>query len=312
MQTLPESRRLPPITCGCGRRIESDAYVPKRGVGAPRASGYTSCLRKCDICDVGYSNANSADLTKLQTFPRDRFAGLPDWVAEGCDAALDHCLNQAQGHAARKRLEFESLASEDHATWVVMRFLQRQGMLASAFGCEAVEPVMLIWGVPVPNTPRGSELRSKIVTILRSLHEQEGWFTEPDVILDFESYGLVIVEAKLRSRNEIKKPQYSGWHRYLNDLTFRDAELAKCTGRYQLVRNWRLGLELAQNRPFKLVNLAPVFDFQEREMLAKLRLSFRTSRKHRFVLRRWDQMLGSSYPPSWLVEYSRKRGLLSK
>ncbi len=298
--------RLAPIKCDCGSMIESDPFLPNARGGAKRASGFASCLRRCNACGIGFSNAqNPSDVRQIL---RDPFAGLPPYIAEGSDSALADCLNRS--HAKAKKTEFESLRSEDHATWVVMRLLQHELLLGQAFRHPALEPALLVWGVPVPNDcAAGHALRDRVISVLKSLEEYPRRLTEPDVVLDFGSAGIIIVEAKLFSPNESKPESYGGWSKYLNHDAFRDPDCARATGFYQLVRNWRLGSDLAGERPFTFVNLAPEFSANERTGLARLRLACRTSPQRRFVLRRWRAILSGLTVPHWFSDYTRRRGV---
>ena len=138
------------------------------------------------------------------------------------------------------------------------------------------------------------------------LNEENGWLTEPDVVLDFGDRGIVVIEAKLTSQNEEQKAGYGGWLRYLNGIAFRDQQLARSSGLYQLVRNWRLGFELAGKRPLLLINLARIFDREERRKLAMLRASLCLSVHHRFRLRNWEQICATVPPSDWVIDYCRK------
>lgn len=298
--------RLPSLACECGATVVSDEFMPNSRGGASTASGFDSCLRRCEACGIGFSNCwNPSDVKRIL---RDPFVGLAAYVAEGCDRALAECLNQS--HARKKKADFQSLSSEDHATWTVMRFLQHERLLGQAFRRPGIEPVMLIWGVPVPNNSvEGCALREKIITICDDLKEQPKFRSEPDVVLDFGEAGIVIVEAKLWSPNEFREPSYGGWPKYLNDAVYRDPGCARAIGYYQLARNWRIACELAGERPFTLVNLGLEYTRDETRELARLRLSFRTSARRRFVLRRWKTLLSGIAIPTWLSAYARRRAI---
>jgi hypothetical protein len=239
---------------------------------------------------------------------REPFAGLPDWVADGCSLALDSCLNQA--HRATKRTEFQSMSSEDHVTWTILRFLQREQALGRAFGHPDLLPDVLVWGAPVPNDSVAAQaLRKNVIKVLDRIGEAERWRTEPDIILDFGDSGLVIVEAKLFSDNDSKASDYGGWTTYLDATSVRDPACARSTGRYELVRNWRLGVDLAGDRPFTLVNLAPALSAAERRILAQLRIAFGTSSSRRFKLRTWASLVSAGTVPEWLKRYAARRRL---
>jgi hypothetical protein len=192
--------RLPSIRCECGTLIESGPFRPNKRGGAPSASGYASCLRRCEVCGIGFSNAKTGNISGLTLILREPFAQMPIWLSEDSDSALDQCLNRA--HAAKKRMDFQSLHSEDHVTWTVTKLLQREGALGRAFGHpDCREPDLLIWGAPVPyeRNPHGHALRERVIAHLNDLNEQPRFRTEPDLVLDFGNNGVVIVEAKLFS-----------------------------------------------------------------------------------------------------------------
>lgn len=301
--------KLPDISCECGRTLSSREFEPNGRRGAPRASGYASCLRKCELCGVGYSNASTSDRTKLQRILRAPFEGLPAWLNDGLDDALNRCLNQASDHARKKREAFQSVASEDHATWTVMRALQRVGALGKAFGRENSNPAMLLWGVPVPASDAGDALRERLLYLLRNnLGEREGWFTEPDVILDFGS-SIIFVEAKLTSSNDAKAAGYGGWRTYVDSNAFASPELAVKSKLYQLARNWRIAVELADARHFTVVNLAPSFSKAERRSLAMLRASTNRQRAGTVTLRTWDKVSNALKGEDWFERYAQARGL---
>jgi len=300
------AERLPSVVCECGATIVSDEFVPSSRGGAPNASGFDSCLRRCQVCGIGFSNCKNP--SEIITILRDAFDGLPAYVAEGCDRALVECLNQS--HVRKKQADFQSLSSEDHVSWTVMRFLQHERLLGQVFRHSDIEPVLLIWGVPVPNSnSEGWALRQKIITVCDHLKEQPRFHSEPDVLLDFGEAGIVLVEAKLWSPNEFKEQSYGGWVKYLKHAAFRDSDSARAIGYYQLVRNWRIGCELAGERPITLVNLGLGFTRDEARKLACLRLSLRTSFRRLFVVRRWSSLLRGVTVPTWLSEYSRRRTL---
>ena len=300
--------RLPALNCECGSIVESDPFTPNARGGAHRASGYASCLRRCEHCGVGFSNANRNDPRHLTKILRDPFIDLPAWVACGSDSALDNCLNRA--HAATKRTEFHSLRSEDHITWTVLRLLQREHALGRAFGHPDKMPDVLAWGAPVPEGSAGAQrLREKVIGILDRIGESARWRTEPDIILDFGDCGVIIIEAKFSSSNEVRSSDYGGWDKYANTDCFRDWDVVRDTGRYELVRNWRLGVELAGERCFKLVNLAQNFSDDERTALARLRIALRTTSARHFTLRTWSSILGHITIPDWFQKYAERRVL---
>ncbi|MGE3845189.1 MAG: hypothetical protein AB7I50_26820 [Vicinamibacterales bacterium] len=146
---------------------------------------------------------------------------------------------------------------------------------------------------------------------MRAFGENPASFSEPDVILDFGSEGLVVVEAKLRSGNDWKPADYAGWTRgYLNGPAFRDAEAVLRSGRYELARNWRIAWELSgPGRPVCLVNLGRRELF-EREDVGPFRACLSTSAQATFVQATWKELLGDEHAfPAWFASWRRDRGV---
>jgi hypothetical protein len=315
MITHGESMKLPSVVCECGKLLHSEEFVPKKVRGAPPARGFQSCLRRCDDCGIGYSNADQSSRHVLQRIYKTPLLGLPEWLSEDLDYALDECLNRS--HAKKKRYDFHSFASEDNVTWVVMRTLQRSNLLGTAFGFPGTTPTMLLWGVPIPrNATPGAELQAKLIRVLGDdLGERPAYYTEPDVILDFDHL-IVFIEAKLTSNNDQKKHDYGGWKKYVSASAFRNPDLAIQSKLYQLARNWRIARELADGRSFQVVNLAPAFPElapasrkEKHCSLAKFRASVDVTRKQRLTLMTWKQVCEPIRNNDWLEKYGQKRGL---
>jgi hypothetical protein len=255
--------RLPSLTCpGCNETILSDEYVPNASGGAERASTFQSCLRRCVACGFGFSNTTNTP--KVVLIYQSPTLGVPKEVRKGLTETLGRALN-VQNRAGK----YKSLCShnsEDAVTWTVFAELIPSGRLLQIFqtlGCLAVnavhEPKVLLWGVPLPiDDPDTGSIRSRLIEISKSLRENPQSRTEPDVILDFRAAGVIFVEVKHRSRNDLMPANYHGWSRYLQSApAFRDPDGVRQTGLYELARNWRFAWELAENRPFTLVNLGP-------------------------------------------------------
>src|SRR5262249_6896725 len=106
-----------------------------------------------------------------------------------------------------KRFKFGSNSSEDAVTWAVFSFMARARPEAlRALGMRwldaDVTPTALIWGVPVPDQPRAAKIRDRLVSILDTIGETPGSRSEPDLILDYQEAGLVVIEVKLGSKND--------------------------------------------------------------------------------------------------------------
>jgi hypothetical protein len=313
--------RLPAVHCPtCKRWLESDEFTPNARGGAYRASGYESCLRRCQACGIGLSNANTDDLERLTVIYRDPFAGLQAWVKEGWDETLEQALNA--NHRPAKRTEFASSNSEDHVTWTVFRFLQNAGALGQtlrrvgigADAGEAGEPLLLLWGVPLPSgDPSAAAIRDRLIGVLDHIGEHPRSRSEPDVILNFGRAGVVLIEVKRGSANDTKPAAYAGWDKYLKDTpAFRDAGRARQIGLYELARNWRIGWDLAGGRPLTLVNLGPagLFEGQPGADLLQFRECLNRAGGQQFEAVTWGTLLGAvEDKPDWFAAYVCQRGL---
>ncbi len=309
---------LPPVRCPeCGARIDARPITVPEGSGAPAAGGFDDCLRQCAPCGIGFSNGNTADVARLTKIRRDPYAHWPADVVDGCDAALAAAINET--NRANKRTKFAFSTSEDHLTWTVFRYLQTTGALGRVFHRVGMldtdeNPHVLLWGTPVPATDRESgTVRSELVRISDNLHERPLRRSEPDVIL-WSASECVFIEIKYRSSNDRKPPTYANWQRYLGQPGFfRDTDKLLESEAYELARNWRIGSELAGDKTFRLVNLAPQQLFRsDRELLDRFAGALNRSEKRCFSELSWENLLTVLNPrPEWLNEYLKSRDLQS-
>jgi hypothetical protein len=74
--------KLKNLTCSkCGQIVESEPYTPNKKGGAFAATSFETCLRRCDNCGVGYSNAQNPDsVVKIYRNPLDN---IPLEVQDG-------------------------------------------------------------------------------------------------------------------------------------------------------------------------------------------------------------------------------------
>jgi hypothetical protein len=315
------SMKLPPAPCPlCKAALVSRPFLPNSKGGATAATDFESCLRRCEVCGVGLSNGLSANVAQLQKIDRDLLRGLPEWLREDCQEVLARSLNIR--NRAAKRWKFQSWGSEDQATWVVFRFLQREGQFGATLAGAGIsvtaedssEPAMLIWGVPVPpQDPFGALVRSRLVSVLKQVDRTPMSHTEPDVVLDFGPAGLIFFEVKCGSENDGKTADYPGWSSYLDGTpAFRAPETVRASGLYQLARNWRCAWDLARDRPLTLVNLGPeaLFTDHSSERMHQFSSGLAIDGMHQFSQVTWGQLLSAAGPlPEWLRNYTELRKL---
>jgi hypothetical protein len=150
------------------------------------------------------------------------------------------------------------------------------------------------------------------VSVLDGLGESPTSRSEPDVLIAWEDL-LVVVEVKYRSPNDVK-PGYANFSRYTGRGELFDVapeEVARL-GFYELVRNWRFGVELAERtgRRFVLVNLGPPALAAQTPALGTV---FAQTAARRFTSVTWPKLLSVAREraafPSWLETYVGDRGL---
>lgn len=258
-----------------------------------RASSFEDCVRRCDDCGIGFSNARHSP-TMIY---RDSAMNVPVEFREGLADALAQALNIY--NRPQKKTKFGFSTSEDAITWTVFSAIARSGR-SSALWRELTgatldvdeSPSLLLWGVPLEaGDDRAWGVRRMVEGVSDALGEDPRLRTEPDVIVDAGSEGIVIVEVKYRSPNDHKTPD-ARFDRYLDSRCFIDPAAAKATGLYELVRNWRFGCELARDRKFALVNLVRRRDLQrEQERLSQLISTLAMSGHRRFIPVEWEGLV---------------------
>jgi len=279
------TRALPPLNCpSCGQLLA--------GASTRRAGRFEDCSRRCDPCGVGFSNARS----NPTAIHRDPIMNVPAETRPGLVDVLDQALNVR--NRPTKRIKFGFSTSEDAVTWGVFSTLigqRREGELWRALGGAAPaldRPHVLLSGVPVPSTDNdGWVVRNHIERISERLGENRQARTEPDVVIDGGEGGIVIVEVKYLSRNNLTPPG-DKFDRYVEGTAFADPQLAKMSGMYELVRNWRFGWELAGGRPLLMCNLITgLHSERERQDTSRFVSALALGPHRRFELIEWESLL---------------------
>lgn len=292
---------LLPIVCpSCG------VLVRAADGNLKTANCYADCLRKCEKCEVGFSNAKNGP-TIIYLMPE---LNVPSQVREGVRETLALALNER--HRTDKLIKFGFSTSEDALTWTVFRYLAGTGQLARVFTSllalpvSTSKPTLLLWGVPCPmDVIGGHELARSVVAVSDHLDEMSSRRSEPDVIIDFGDSGLVVIEVKYRSENEKKRFDPHYYMKYLSGSNaFTDTKAVGESALYELTRNWRIGTELAQGRAFTLINL--VLKPEKTGVLSMFRkgLNFEMGQ---FSNSTWADFLSTFQKPAWLSAYLSTR-----
>lgn len=284
-----------------------------------RATSYETCLRRCEPCRIGASNASGKhSATFIYAEP---LLNIPEESREGAAEALSAALNVR--NRASKFTRFGFSTSEDAVTWVVFTYLLRRGLLMQALqrggvieaGSGSIEPTLLLWGSPIGLDERGIDVRSNLLAQCKLLGEHEDSLSEPDVIVDMGSAGLVFIEVKYLSGNDQKVEAYRGWPKYASGGQLEwDFEAVKASGQYELARNWCLLHALAKGRPAILANLGfdSLFSGKKGMQLQRFYAALRTSSRRRFVHLSWGDLLSNVVPTAdlWFNAFCNSRRLV--
>jgi len=312
--------KLENITCPkCCKTIESEAYTPNKKGGAFAATSFDACLRRCNECGIGFSNAqNPSSVVKIYHNPLDN---IPSEVHDGALESLSTAINILNRENKVKKFGFET--SEDAVTWTVFNYLKQKRFLCESLKLSGVdwliqkdiEPTVLLWGVPVPGTERrGIDIRKNLSTILDQIGEDPQKYSEPDAILDFGDIGIVVIEVKYRSPNDMLDKKSPKWEKYLrNNSAFGDIIGVKKSGYYELARNWRIAWELAGGRSMALLNLGPdsIFKGNAGQKIREFSKWLRQKNTQKFIDVTWTRFFeGVSVHPQWFDRYLKERNLL--
>jgi hypothetical protein len=271
-----------------------------------------TCVYQC-ACGTCYSNARSER-------SRRKIVGSPELnVPAEVQPGLGHVLSQAVNERNRptKKWKFCSDRSEDAVPWTVFRYLQgtrRLGLILSEESSLAPEPSVLFWGVPAGGSDP-EPVADQLKDISRRLGERVSGRTEPDVIVVWSNL-VVVVEVKLGSGND-RQPGKRAFERYLDKPYLYKQSTAAImeSGYYELVRNWRIGAELAERRgcqDFRLVNLGPP---RLAEDTAVVTQQFAITPRRRFDCLEWRVLLrriGASGSDPWFDHYLARRMRFSR
>lgn len=110
-------------------------------------------------------------------------------------------------------------------------------------------------------------------------------------MIDGGGSGIIIVEVKYLSRNDRARPSEK-FDRYIDTTAFADPQLAKASGRYELVRNWPFGWDLAGSRPLLMCNLVTRRQLRrEREDTSRFASSLALGPRRQFEFVEWESLL---------------------
>ena len=297
----------------CNQMIEPDVALLARLGRRRTATSFANCAYKCS-CGAAYSNRrDERGRTLIVEQPE---MNVPAEVRPGVAALLDLCVNVR--NRRNKKAKFCFGTSEDAVTWTIFNALavrQQLSVVLEAVGLQTADdsPELLLWGVP---RVRGQSIAAELAAVCARLRENPRSLTEPDVVIGWPDI-LVVIEVKYRDGNDVQ-PDHGQFDRYLDrpELFAESREEVIAAGYYELVRNWRIGVELAERsaRPrFALINLGPQGLAASSHGLSDL---FECDATRSFHALSWASLLrsariGPAFPP-WLDDFVSERELESR
>jgi hypothetical protein len=298
--TLTSTRwRYSRMQCACGFWIEPDTTL-----AGTRARSYETCIYRCEKCAFGYSNARKPqDRRRIAKCPEKN---VPGEVGSGLSEVLARAVNEL--NRPKKKAAFCSEVSEDAVTWTVFTYLARSGRLSRGvpWSGSAEDMSLLLWGVPICG-PQADLAAGELATVSDRLGESTDRRSEPDAVV-LSPGKVAFFEAKLGSSND-RQFDARKFTRYVNDEAFSaSVEEVASFGYYELVRNWRIGLDLSERlhaEEFLLVNLGPVGLAAN---VQQFRGQLVETEARRAVSRRWRDLLSEDDEP-WLVDYATQKNL---
>jgi hypothetical protein len=116
---------------------------------------FTDCLRRCDVCRVGLSNARTAGSETV--IYEDASGNVPMEVRDGFIQALRSSINVL--NRPNKLIKAGYSTSEDALTWAMFRFLESKDRLRETLAGNGVaiaehasgEPRLILWGAEGPS-----------------------------------------------------------------------------------------------------------------------------------------------------------------
>ncbi|MGP1510812.1 MAG: hypothetical protein ACTTIU_09810 [Treponema lecithinolyticum] len=219
------------------------------------ASKYEDCIRRCESCQIGASNAQVNPVIIYKNYRNNICKNkIPESFLENLDETLAKTLNQANRENKKIKLGFST--SEDAVSWIFIKYFSVNNALSvlqNILDLKDEISEILMWGVPQIN--RNSVYTEKLQHICTGLGEDKKYYTEPDIIVITKSTS-VFIEVKVKSANDKQKLGEKDYDKYLSDTFYTDVKAAKESLCYELIRNWTVGNLFAENN-FKLINLAP-------------------------------------------------------
>ncbi len=252
-----------------------------------RTSSYYDCLRRCEKCQLGFSNSKS----KPTLIYKDLRNNIPEFLHQDVEYTLSHSLNKRSRGSKRNRFAFST--SEDALTWSFFSyfvFKNRLFELLKLLNIDSIESdfEIYLWGVNISSKIIETELYQKLINASDSFHEDDSKRSEPDVIIKLTDK-IIFIEVKYNSPNDIQK-NTDKFKKYM--IPNVDIEAISNNGHYELYRNWAFASKLSNGGKFELINLgfSKLFEGKKQIALQEFEEIIKTS-NGKFVRLTWEHII---------------------
>lgn len=292
---------LSKIKCpNCGELLSQ-----KKGI-IKRASSYNDCLRRCEKCEIGFSNAKN----KPTIIYKNYLNNIPEFLRQDLNISLNNSMNEMNRNNKKHKFGFST--SEDALTWSFFKYFVLNNKLQDLLKLlniksEETNFDIYLWGTNICPTKLNSEFIEDFIEVSSSFNENSSMRTEPDVIIKLQDK-LVFIEVKYLSSNEISKNEEKFKKYLISDIDLIDIIES---GHYELARNWAFLSKLSNGKNFELINLGlqKLFNDKNKNKLIKFEEALK-SKKGKFRKMSWEGILeqvNKSEFDLWFKDYLNKK-----
>ena len=292
---------LPIIKCpGCGEEI-----FPINGM-IKTTTSYEVCLRRCEKCEIGFSNSESNPTIIYKDYKKN----VPELLREDLDSSLNNSINQT--NRTNKKIKFGFSTSEDALTWSFFKYFVEKNKLSELLEILDIKSNnatidIYLWGTNICKTSDDSNFIYKFLEVSDSFNEDLTRRTEPDVIIKLENK-LVFIEVKYFSKNETKINNIIFFKYKVDDVDINEVIKSE---HYELFRNWAFASQLSNGGKFELINLAPqkLFCDANSNKLSQFENSLK-SKRGTFRKLSWEDILekvNGKENDSWFKQYLNEK-----
>lgn len=273
---------LTEIKCpSCGELI-----FPRNGI-IKSASSYNDCLRRCEKCQIGFSNSKNNPIIIYNKY----FENVPELLRQDLDFSLNHSINEM--NRKNKKNKFGFSTSEDALTWSFFKYFVVKNKFSDLLKILSIKSNetafdIYLWGTNICKINNNLDFIDNFNEVSDSFNEVLSKRTEPDVIIKLKDK-LVFIEVKYLSSNELKTDKEKFKKYLVPDVLEKEVIESE---HYELFRNWAFASKLSNGDNFELINLAPqkIFNDKNRNKLIQFENSLKSANGN-FRKVSWEEIL---------------------